>query len=156
MEHQEYEFVGAEIAQFLIGCANDRGCFMNITKLQKLLYIAYGMYLAVNGKRLTYEHPEAWPYGPVFKDVRQKFLNCNFDNVTVDTSIFGGDMELQQNIYQLVKSVLDTFGDWSASSLTEWSHQDGSPWSITVNQDSYGSCIPDSLIASYFKNLMKK
>jgi uncharacterized phage-associated protein len=33
---------------------------MNMTKIQKLTYIAYGTYLTIKDERLTDEHPQAW------------------------------------------------------------------------------------------------
>jgi uncharacterized phage-associated protein len=38
-------------------------------QLQKLVYIAHGWNLAINGTPLTSDIPAAWDYGPVYRDL---------------------------------------------------------------------------------------
>lgn len=60
---QEGKYSSVDMAKMIVAYANDRHYFVNMTKVQKLLYIVYGVYLSVNGERFTDEHPKAWPYG---------------------------------------------------------------------------------------------
>ena len=67
-----YKYKSTIVATYIAALANEKRVSVNMTKIQKLLYIAYGIYLAVKDSRLTNEHPQAWPYGPVFPTTRNK------------------------------------------------------------------------------------
>ena len=96
---------------------------LNMTQTQKLLYISYGIELALEKKRLTDERPKAWPFGPVFPNVHRKsdFLIIPDDPKT----------EFPEEITSLFKDVIAKFGEIPASKLSEWSHSKGSPWDKT-------------------------
>lgn len=145
------------IARYIIALSNDKGIAINMTKVQKLLYIAYGVFLAVRNQRLLNEHPQAWPYGPVFPTTRNKLLHVDFYSISLFDEEFDplkADVELNS----LLDSVLNSFGNWTASQLTTWSHQDGSPWENTTLQEDFtwGNVIPDELIQGYFRLITKK
>lgn len=143
-------------AKYIVAKANSCGIAINMTKVQKLLYIAYGIYLAVCDKRLLDEHPQAWPYGPVFPTTRNHLLREDFYKIALDDpefEILKGD----KNIDGLLKLVFGTYGNWTASMLSAWSHQNGSPWERAVNRLGFkwGDSISDDDIQGYFKMKMK-
>lgn len=142
-------------AEYIAAYANDNGYWVNVTKIQKLLYISYGIYLAVRRERLVDEHPQAWPYGPVFPQTRLALMNANilgFRTTDEQFAILNADTDIRD----LLQLVFDTFGNWSASQLSEWSHQDGSPWHEVVSSlnSPWGREIPDTSIAPYFDNIL--
>lgn len=141
------------LAKHIAAYANNHNFSINMTKLQKLLYITYGVYLAVKGERLTNEHPQAWPYGPVFPTTRTKLLKCCLDDI-----ITFDDLTITEEIKSCVKLVFNSFGSYNASFLSAWSHKSNSPWDKTVNQDGFkwGNTIPDEYILPYFKTLLIK
>ena len=61
-------FDSLQVMAYIIKRCKQKGIYVNITKLQKLLYCCYGVVLAKFGVRLTDERPEAWQYGPVFPE----------------------------------------------------------------------------------------
>jgi uncharacterized phage-associated protein len=143
------------LAKYIAAYFNDKATDINITKIQKLTYIAYGVYLAVLDERLVDEHPQAWPFGPVFPATRNRLLKLNL----YDISLNDDDLrEISANT--TVKSLLDlvfrTFGNWSARQLSEWSHKEGSPWEMTVSRPGFkwGKAIDDGDIKSYFKRIV--
>ncbi|MGN0091285.1 MAG: Panacea domain-containing protein [Alloprevotella sp.] len=127
-----------------------------MTKLQKLEYIVYGTYLSSTCERLTNEHPQAWPYGPVFPSVRNKLLNKDFSEFTMDLPELKQVKEDQFLMY-VVKMVFDTFGERTATYLCRWSHRVGSPWEKTVNQACFewGDTMSDEWIKDYFDTILK-
>lgn len=141
------------LAKYIAAYANNHNFSINMTKLQKLLYITYGVYLAVKGERLTNEHPQAWPYGPVFPTTRTKLLKCCLDDI-----ITFDDLTITEEIKSCVKLVFNSFGSYNASFLSAWSHKPNSPWDKTVTQDGFkwGNTIPDEYILPYFKTLLIK
>ncbi len=39
---------------------------LNMSQIQLMMYISYGVWLASTGNRLMSEHPQVWQFGPVF------------------------------------------------------------------------------------------
>lgn len=144
------------VGEYVATYAVSRGYFVNQTKLQKLLYILYGSYLVWTDKRLLDEHPQAWPYGPVFPHARERFQGLkqlNYSNISEDKY---NDIRSDKELEKLLDATLRTFGGWSAKALSEWSHKEGSPWAIAFfgNNLQYGSTIDDVDIKSYFTSIM--
>ena len=135
------------MARCLVSYGNRNSIFMNITKTQKLLYIAYGIYLADKGQRLFDEHPQCWPFGPVFPTTRNRLLKERLESIT--------DISDNAEINGLIEKVFDKFGAQTAQWLSEWSHQAGSPWDKTRLRVGFkwGMQIEDQDIELYFKQM---
>lgn len=148
-----------DVAFYIIALANDRKISINMTKVQKLLYIVYGAYLRIYGVRLLNEHPQAWPYGPVFPTTRNKLLKHEFSLISKDNTIGEEEREkiiTDEKLNKVIDFVFRHFGDWNAGQLSEWSHSDGSPWHQTINRDGFkwGDVIPDNAIMDYFNSII--
>lgn len=152
---ETYPYNSVAVARYIIATANEKRISINITKVQKLLYIAYGLYLAVKNERLTNEQPQAWPYGPVFPTTRTKLVDADFYSINFDLPDLA-EMKQDEVLRSLFELVFNHFGQWTASQLTAWSHSDGSPWERTVDQDgfSWGTRIPDEYIKPYFHSMI--
>lgn len=61
-----YEFDSNDVMAYIHDYCAKNNIYVNVTKLQKLLYCCYGVVLAALDERLTSEHPQAWEHGPVF------------------------------------------------------------------------------------------
>jgi len=155
MIEDTYKYRSVTVAKYIIAYANAHRFSMNMTKLQKLLYITYGTCLAAYKSRLTDEHPQAWPYGPVFPTTRNKLLNVDFETVSLsddDLTEISNDSET----VKLVKVVFDAFGAYNAGTLTSWSHSAGSPWEKTTQMSGFkwGDRISDDIILAYFDRII--
>lgn len=153
---EEHKYDSVTVAKYIVAKANEKNITVNITKVQKLLYIAYGIYLAVKESRLTDEHPQAWPYGPVFPRTRKALLKYPFlSAITLGDGAFSTIRE-DNEVNSLLDLVFESFGDWSAQKLSEWSHQEGSPWDKAVQEDDFdwGHQILDGFIAPFFKSML--
>jgi uncharacterized phage-associated protein len=136
-------------------------------KLQKLLYYAHAWFLALHDRPLFDEDIEAWPWGPVVRDVY-------FDTkehgslpiikhvsrlvVTPGRPPLHGHFETpklkDQTVKDFIKQVWDVHKAYSAIQLSNSTHADGEPWAIIKEQ--YGSLerkptIPNDIIAQVFK-----
>lgn len=132
---------------------------LNKTQINKILFYVYGVYYAETD-RLLFEDdsPKAWPYGPVFPIVNKKI---NPDEIVVS---FPKDVLHEFNKHykalELVKTAVDAMYNMSALSLTQWSHQEGSPWYDTLyiknengdiaEQKKWNTPISKELIKDYF------
>ena len=149
MEFKDLKYDSVQIANALLWKAREAGISMNITKLNKMLYIIYGFMLALFKERLTSEHPKAWPYGPVFPRVNKK-VNLNAD---IPKDIYE---DLPEDIRKIIDAATNSFGSWTATELSNWSHQPGGPWDITYRtSNKWGSEIDDELIYYYFQQFRK-
>ncbi|MDR1938642.1 MAG: DUF4065 domain-containing protein [Tannerellaceae bacterium] len=144
------------LAKYIAAYFNDKREDINMTKIQKLTYIAYGVFLAVKDERLIDEHPQAWPYGPVFPTTRNKLLKLDLNSVSLNDEDLS-EIKNDEGVVELINLVYKTFGGWTASRLSAWSHREGSPWESTVYTPDgvvYGGVIKDDIIRSYFRKII--
>ncbi len=140
---------------------------LNKTQINKILFYVYGVYLAKFNKPLfTDDTPKAWPYGPVFPIVNKKInpdeLVGSFPQETI------AEFNKNSAALDLVKLAVDSMYNMSAVTLTQWSHQEGSPWynalyvkdenGAVVGQNKWNTPISAELIKEYFskkENLLR-
>lgn len=149
-------FESRDVAAYIAQECKKRGLEYNNTKIQKLLYCAYGCLLAWKGERICDEYPRAWQFGPVFPRVF-RYIHKRGD-IALHSSVVADAPENEKaSLVQVVDKVLEVFGKMSASALSAWSHKAGSPWDIVVNGDStneaagMNSFMPDEFIRHYFR-----
>jgi uncharacterized phage-associated protein len=137
------------LAKYIIAYLNDKGVGINMTKAQKLTYIAYGTCWAIKGYRLVDERPRAWPSGPVFPGMREDLLGIDFSSIRLtDDDI--KEIAMDNDMRSLVALVYGTFGKCSASALSSWTRRGRSPWQKTM----LGDIINDRHIKSYFQSII--
>jgi uncharacterized phage-associated protein len=141
------------IAKYLLSFASSKQINLNVTKVQKLLYIIYGYYLAeFNGHRIIEERPKAWPFGPVFPRAQKK---VDYSKITPINSKEFEEIEEDSKLVDIIIRVIDKYAKYSASRLSEWSHAVNGPWDRTTQQDNFkwNTDIPDEYISAYFKSI---
>jgi len=145
------------LAKYIAAYLNTKRVDMNITKIQKLAYIMYGTYLAATGERLIDEHPQAWPYGPVFPHTRENLLKCSLYEISMSDEDLK-EISNDKAVSLLMDKVFTAFGSWSASQLSGWSHKEGSPWEAIVSTPGFkwSDRIDDDSIKAYFKRLVRR
>lgn len=133
--------VASEIARI---CRAERIHYNN-TKLQKLLYCCYGCCLVAFDARICDEYPKAWQYGPVFPRVF-RYMNKGKDILSPDLTLNAPEF-----VQVLLRDVVLTFGQYTAGALSNWTHEDGSPWAFVVKEmEEPNGTIPDDKIRQYF------
>ena len=152
-----YKYNSVAVAFYIVAWANKNRYTINLTKAQKLLYVAYGANFILGNNRLCNEHPQAWPYGPVFPTTRNKLSNIDLNSINMQNPILS---EVKDDSYldNLIKFVFEGFGNKTAGQLTAWSHSENSPWEQTTKEPyfKWGMEIPDLFIYNYFNNLIKR
>ncbi len=139
----------------------------NHTKVQKLLFLYIGFCL-LNGVRadeessldldsnevetmtIVDEQPKAWPYGPVFSKVNNKYHEIEMEALTEPYSLKIKDEPNKSILAETVKK----YGRVDSGQLTEWLQKAGSPWDSVKQIDGTGwnTVIPLDLIREYFDN----
>lgn len=132
-----------EIANEFIRRAAQEARHLTHMQLQKLVYIAHGWNLAINGTPLTTDIPAAWDYGPVYKDLFDALRQYGSNPVTreirsgdlgIGVLLQGPDAEevltpdLNKNETDVIDRVFKDYGKFHAFNLSALTHKTGTPW----------------------------
>lgn len=125
-------------------------------KLQKLLYFAQGLSLAINNEPLFSDKIYAWTHGPVVKEVYDKFKKYGRNDI--ELSVNDKEMKIIESIESNSKTsnilnlVYENFGIYTAWQLREMTHVPSGPWETTVRTKGMDKEIDPKLIRNYFLN----
>lgn len=135
-------------------------------KLQKLVYCAYGWWLAVNGlqgNRLTTEGPEIWRHGPVFSSMYRTFRIFGrqpiFEPQSANPMLPPVNVDEDDNYTRnFIHWVWGRYGHLSGFELSDLTHRPGSPWYRTAMDRNFqvapNTRIPDEYIHEEFSRLL--
>ena len=152
--------VGA-VANFMIGRSLKKGPQIAHLKLQKLVYISYGFYIAKTNNKLFNEIIEAWPYGPVVPQLYHEFkrfesfpirrwsVNYNYSTGKFEFPLVRKD---DRDSLTVLEFTWTMYGGLSSKRLVDLTHAPGTPWKITI--DKQQQCIKDNLIREHFNKIL--
>ena len=155
------------VANHFLDLAEKDGKTLTPMKLQKLVFLAHGWYLGVTGSPLIGERVEAWKWGPVIRELyyetrrfKGEAIRGKIERISWENPWDGGDIykipESEKEIGDFLKMIWDTHKDYSAITLSNWLHRNGSPWDQVWNDGKEISpkWIPDEIIMEYYKKLV--
>lgn len=150
------------IANYFLKLANSKDQRINPMKIQKLVYVAHGWYLAINGEPLIYENVEAWDYGPVIRDLYNEFSSFRGDSINRYATEIDENNSFQEMVEfpedssttDLLNKVYEIYGKFSAIQLSDLTHKKDTPWDNTQLKAKY-SVIAQDLIKNHFEELAK-
>lgn len=124
-------------------------------KLQKLLYFAQGISLAIYNKPIFKEKIEAWQHGPVVKEVYSLFSTFGRNPIIMpmqdtDEEIIT-KIEQDKEVIDILNLTYNNFAIYTAWQLREMTHMNNSPWDITEKTKGLGTEIDRDLINKYFR-----
>ena len=131
-------------------------------KIQKLVYIAHGWHLGLNGEPLVSEEAEAWDFGPVFPLLYREFKQYGGGAIVHKGYERGGffSTRMTGKVRKFLGSVWDVYRKYTGIQLANLTHEPNSPWDTTTTP--YGSRVPQHLvienqtIQEYYKKLANK
>ena len=149
------------IANFMLDTARHDRVPVTHLKLQKLVYMAYGMSTLFVEEPLFGEEIQAWRYGPVVPDLWHEFKAYRW------RPIKGRSLEYDPDHDRVTRPVVDSrdteinnildltwerYGYVTAATLVSLTHANGTPWAETVEQHDgeFGHPIDPKLIAAHF------
>lgn len=91
-------------------------------KLQKLVYYAQGLHLAVHGKPIFREKIEAWNYGPVVPELYSKYKHYGAKGIAPDKTY--NPESINKEMRTFLDEVYSAFGQLSAVGLMNLTHED--------------------------------
>jgi uncharacterized phage-associated protein len=134
-------------------------------KLQKLVYYAYGWWLAYEAEPLLTEGPELWKHGPVFSSLYSALAPRRSIRISApqQASPFSPPPMVPEDDQQtngLIDWVWGRYGQFGAFALSDMTHAKGTPWQIEAERQGYRVAqhhrIPDALISECFKKEAEK
>lgn len=164
MNNQKAKYTAQEIAKWFlyknyaeqkqkVAANDDYEVYEGIThlKLQKLLYNAQGVCLAITGNKLFDDDLEAWDHGPVIRNVYDTYCVFGRNPIIIpDTPENNGIVSKIENdveIRDILEMVYDSFSIYTAWQLREMSHKKNSPWDKTEKNQ----IIDVNVIKEYFE-----
>jgi uncharacterized phage-associated protein len=137
------------VANRLLELANQ--CGRNLTPMQllKLAFLCHGWMLGLYGRPLISDRIEAWKYGPVIPKLYHAVKQFRGSPITVTLS--APQQELSAEADNIVEQVFDIYGSWTGPQLSHLTHEDGSPWAQTYDEDRLGVVIPDRVIRRFYE-----
>lgn len=137
-----------------------QGAGIDHMKLQKLVYYAYGWWLAYEPDPLLVEGPELWKHGPVFASLyatlapkRSTRITEPQKSVPFSEPPIVPDDDARTN--DLIDWIWGRYGQYGSFTLSDMTHAPGTPWQIEAERNSYRVSrhhkIPNQLIAECFK-----
>lgn len=131
-----------EIAKYTVSRRYRSGDPISNLQLQKILYFLQFIYASDNGALLFADQFEAWPYGPVIRDVYIEFSDCGGFPIKR-----GFDIEIEESLRPFLDAGIDTLAGKSPWELVSISHAEGSPWDLVYNkQNRHKGTISNELI----------
>jgi len=147
------------IANKILDMRAETGEPLTIMQLIKLVYIADGWAMALLGRPLSREAPQAWQYGPVYPTVYRAFSGAGARPVEARAYVRGTTIPMSEEIAddesKLLKMVVQGYGKLSAYQLSRLTHQADTPWSKAYDQGSYTE-IDSEEMRSHFEGLKEK
>lgn len=124
-------------------------------KLQKLLYYAQGICLAIYDKPLFHENIEAWQHGPVVREVYSIYQENKRNVINIDLNKENEKilniLENDKEANEVLNLTYSNFAIYTAWQLRQMTHEDNTPWDITERIQGLGGIIDRGLIKQYFK-----
>ncbi len=132
-------------------------------KVQKLVYCAYGWWLAYNyPEEVLSERPQVWRHGPVFRDIYSSF-SSNGDRPirhlgrVVNSNLPGKVDDGDDRVNSLLEFTKKRYGEMDGFTLSDLTHKEGTPWQIMAASYNYrvprNLMIPPELIRDEFKKI---
>lgn len=136
-------------------------------KLQKLMYFAEAYYMVKNPNEdnLFDENWSAWDYGPVCKELYDKYKSFGSAEVYISKDEIDQGENLPKENKEYLKKTFEIFGELSAFNLVTLTHMIGSPWNeiYEYNKDMHeydfkkinDSLIPKEKTRKWFEDVFK-
>lgn len=155
------------IASQLVNKSIAEGKPVTQMKLQKMVYIAHGLHLAIHGEKLINEHFSAWKFGPVIPQIYNFYRGFGSQPITTPTrlELYSG-VKVESNLdvlcesaEQVIEMTWNITKNVDALKLSNWTHLPDSPWYKAFNEagcvDFCDATIKNDEIKRYFTKVFK-
>ena len=144
------------VADAILKIAKKHGHFLTPMQLVKLTYIAHGWSLGLRGRGLFHNRIEAWQYGPVIPDLYH--ATKSWGRSPIESSAIGDadDIRVAPEDRRFLENVFERYKHLDGIALSYITHQAGTPWTQVYRSGSWGTPIPNRLIAQHYQELRER
>ena len=124
-------------------------------KMQKLTFIANGWNLAIFNRPLVDEQAEAWDNGPVYREIwdRIRDLGVTLAGLIMDYQRRPEEAHLDTDEAAIIQHVWRKYGSLSANTLSDMTHQPGTPWTRAYFERGRNAWISDEDVRAHYREL---
>lgn len=137
------------VADDILKIAKRQGKTLTPMQLMKLVYIAYGWFLAMRGEKLFYDRIEAWKYGPVIPELYR--ATKHFGRAEIPFYLISNAPVSDKLNESFLESVVENYGNYSGIALSNLTHMAGTPWQQVYKPNVLHIEIPDTLIRDHYQ-----
>ena len=135
-----------DFAAYIAKLCAMKNYFVNLTKLQKLMYCVYGAVLVYSDTRICKEHPKRYPHGHVFPKLYNFAKKHHFDFIN---TLLNRKENVESNLtdpqIKVINAVIGFFGKYNAGELVAWSQHPNGAWFKTFSE----SIMPVNLLLGH-------
>lgn len=143
-----------EVAWQTLKEARKLGIHLSNQRLQKIVYISHGYFLALYNKPLVYDNVEAFKYGPCFPKIYQLFSEYVDKEIPVSDSI-ETDLRFDTNANYVINSVLKLYGNLDCNKLVALTTGELSPSKkYFKEQDQFSTIIENDVIKNHYRKII--
>ncbi len=159
------------VANSLLKVARDNHELLTPLKLQKLVYLAQGVALAVSdGQKPLFDEPvRAWQYGPVVQSLYDAVKRYGSGSITesipMPTAYFFSPPVIPESdefSWDVLRVVWEAYGHLSATQLVALTHREGLPegypwheaWVERGGQSAHNTLIDKAIMISSFNQIV--
>jgi uncharacterized phage-associated protein len=138
-----------DVAKYFLSLADeDAGDLISNLQLQKLVYYAQGLHLALYDTQLFPEEIEAWTHGPAIPELYHTYREYGSNAIPIPHDV---DFQIyDKQTRELLDEIYQVYGQFSAWKLRNMTH-DEPPWSNAYANEGPGGIIPNQIMRSFFK-----
>jgi uncharacterized phage-associated protein len=139
------------VANRFLELAQASGKTLTPMQLLKLVYLAHGWMLGLQGRPLISDDVEAWQYGPVIPKLYNAIRHFKSDPVA--GPLRGDSDALDETEADIVRQTFEIYGSKTGPALSRLTHMPGGPWGMVYERGKFGTDIPNDIIEDHYRQL---
>jgi uncharacterized phage-associated protein len=144
------------VARYILDRLRAKGDAVTPMQLIKLVYVAQGYMLGRFGRPLFREAVQAWEYGPVVPSVYHAVKQYRSSPVTHISEMFASGFNFDASELGVLDYVADAYGPIDGLTLSNATHQPGTPWSTTWLEAGQNAPISNDVIEHFYRQILQQ